>query len=136
MSNKFYILALPLLVLPLLVCSGGTLYEGDYVTYNTQDEPIEDFKVDTLAVLSVKNPNRSGASGWYYKFHIFNNGKSIQTLTVIAKVVRQRRFYIYKEVDHERTTIASFQTKPPYEHLKAKVKTLIKSDKAFNKVSN
>ncbi len=123
--NKLFILVL--ISLFFLIFCGGTMYEGDYISYNTKYQPVEDFQVDTLAVFAVENPAQSAASGWYYKFYVFNKGAKVQTLELVARVVGSRRFYLYKKVDGWEITLASFETKPPYETVKKKVEQVIRS---------
>ncbi|MBN2542313.1 hypothetical protein JXI42_05560 [bacterium] len=121
------LIILSALVTLLAITGCGKTYQGKYITTVIDEEPMDEFKVDNFVVLVAQNENRREKEGWFYKFFVYENGKQIRLLRLMAKVVNKRAFYLEEKTDDKLKNHVYFDTEPTYEVVKNRVVALLKA---------
>ncbi|MBN1754896.1 hypothetical protein JW877_01650 [bacterium] len=127
LTLKISIVVTGLILIAMLTGCGQT-YHGQYITTVIDEEPMDEFKVGDYVVLAITNEAKRSRESWFYKFYLYRNGDKVREFRLVARIVRQRSFFLQEIFEGEVANHAHFATEPSYDVVKERLIFIIRGE--------
>ncbi len=112
----------------LLTGCSKVVYSGKYITVETRELPMDEWKLGDYVVLSWENQNKRQEDKWVYRFEVYRRETLVGEYLLRSEKVDAKRYYLKVEEEDRLKTIASFDAKPQYRAVRDRMIAALKAD--------
>ncbi len=112
----------------LLTGCSKVVYSGKYITVETRELPMDEWKLGDYVVLSWENQNKRQEDKWVYRFEVYRRETLVGEYLLRSEKVDAKRYYLKVEEEDRLKTIASFDAKLEYRAVRDRMIAALKAD--------